>query len=173
VITTFVAETDLTEEQDAQLRQLLAIGFPERASHFERQSWWLARPQWRLWLSDDDGRPLAHLGIERRRIGVNDHDVYVAGVGHVCTHPDQRGRGLGRELMHHLRAVMPAPVGFLTCGRHVVGFYEAAGWREVPGPVEMTNVYTGERMVSTSHPPMVLGDGFPAGSPIDLRGLPW
>ncbi|MFI9842098.1 GNAT family N-acetyltransferase [Nonomuraea sp. NPDC051941] len=171
MIATFVAETHLTEEQDAALRPLLAAAFPDRAGHFALQSWWLARPQWRLWLSDGD-RPIAHLGVERRRIGVGDQDVYVAGIGHVCTDPAMRGRGLGVALMNELREVLTERFGFLTCLPHVQGFYEAAGWVQVHAPVVMSNVYTGERMTS-SIPAMVLGEGFPEGGPIDLRGLPW
>ncbi|GAA1560590.1 hypothetical protein GCM10009804_16710 [Kribbella hippodromi] len=167
-----IAETELTDEQDAQLRLLLAKAFPGRAAHFRQQSWWLARPQWRLILSDD-GVPVAHLGIERRRVGVGDEDVYVAGVGHVCTDPAYRGRGLGLDLMKHLRAVLPAPYGLLTCSPAVQGFYESAGWVEVGPGVTMTNVYTGETIESFTHPAMVLGDNFPSGRPIDIRGLPW
>ncbi|GAA1707119.1 hypothetical protein GCM10009745_63710 [Kribbella yunnanensis] len=167
-----IPETELTEAEDQPLRELLAKAFPGRADHFRQQSWWLARPQWRLILSDG-GVPVAHLGIERRRIGVGDEDLYVAGVGHVCTDPAYRGRGLGVELMAHLREVLPAPFGFLTCSRAVQGFYEAAGWVEVAPGVTMTNVYTGEKITAYTHPAMVLGDGFPAGRPIDLRGLPW
>jgi predicted N-acetyltransferase YhbS len=168
--TVFVEETHLTEQQDAALRSLLSQAFPARATYFAKQSWWLPRPQWRLWL-EDDGVPVAHLGLERRRIGVGDVDVYVTGVGHVCTDPARRGERLGRLLMDELRSRLTGPA-FLTCADEVRGFYEAAGWVRVPGPVVMENVYTTEEITDDVHAAMVLGT-FPSGTPFDLRGLPW
>lgn len=49
---------------------------------------------------------IAYVGLTERIIGVDNHDMRVAGIGFVCVHPDHRGKGLMKSAMRiiHTRA---------------------------------------------------------------------
>ncbi|UWP86335.1 GNAT family N-acetyltransferase [Dactylosporangium fulvum] len=97
-------ETALTIDDHEALSVLLRAAFPAQAEQFDGRSWALSygRKEARVWLADDTGRPVAHLGLERRTVGVGGADVLVAGVGDVAVAPELQGRGLGAALMRAL-----------------------------------------------------------------------
>lgn len=175
------AEPHVTPELDAAIRDLLVAAYPQHADVFSRHSFWGTVPEARVLLRDDTGALLAHLAYARRHVMVGPHEVLIAGVGAVCTHPRVQGRGLGKRLfqalLSDLRGNRPADFAFLGCREGVVAFYERCGftrltqrvryldpdddgWVEHPGP----NMLLPARAPLTAWPPAGL---------IDLRGLPW
>ena len=166
-----VAEADLTPEDDAAIRELLAAACPglRRA----------ARPDHRLLLVRD-ARLVGHLAIERRVIEVGSADVAVAGIGAVAVRPDVRRQGLGRQLIEELLRVLltglPVSFGYLMTSSADAPFYRAVGLTQVDSTVRYKDPETGAWDVADP-----LNFVLPAGSPmaawppgpIDLRGTPW
>jgi predicted N-acetyltransferase YhbS len=175
-------ETDLTQRDHAALAELLRAAFVEAPDEFAGlRSWGWARKEARLWLADDDGRPVAHLAVGRRLVRVGGAELLVAGVGDVGVSPDARGRGLGATLMKELRArsttEFAADFGLLLCAEGVVDFYRRTGWTRVANMVRYVDPHDERTVREATSPVMVL----PARRPpahwpeglIDLRGLPW
>ncbi|MGW2400960.1 GNAT family N-acetyltransferase [Kitasatospora sp. NPDC001664] len=85
-----------------------------------------------------DGRVLAALDLLGKEI---DHDGarYLArGLSCVVTDPAERGRGHGGRLVRAALEVVRgsgADLGVFSCDRPLLGFYRAAGWRELAGAV--------------------------------------
>lgn len=123
---------------------------------------------------------IAHVGFQRRSIGVGAQDVMVAGTGGVLAHPRRRGSGLGRRMMARAQQAMCddplVEFGYLGCRQEVVPFYESSGWRRIDAleqHVSMTDPT--ETVESASGPILIYGAGgsqWPRGD-IDLRGTPW
>jgi len=176
-------ETELTDEDHDALSGLLRAAFASNADEFLGRSWpaSYARKEARIWLADESGRPVAHLAVERRLIGVAGADVLIAGIGDVAVAPDMHGHGLGatlmRELDARLRTAYAADFGFVQCGDNVVGFYRSTGWTQVANPVRYVDTANHRRAVVGDWPTLVRPgrravDEWPDG-PVDLRGLPW
>jgi nodulation protein A len=176
-------ETELTEADHAALSDLLHAAFGRNTDEFAAQSWpaRYARKEARVWLSDDAGRPVAHLGVERRLVGIAGADVLVAGVGEVAVAPDRQGEGLGGALMaaldERLRAELAADFAFVQCGDNVLGFYRGTGWTQVANPVRHIDVHDHRRSVDGVWPTLVRQARRPVAAwppgLVDLRGLPW
>ncbi len=180
-----VPEDTLTDIEHDTIKRLLVAAFPQYADIFSAASYWGARPEYRLWMETADGEMLAHLDFGRRMITVGDCEITVAGVSEVATHPDWQGRGVGRQLMAHLRMFLQmdfhVPFGFLNCREAVVGFYTSAGWHRVPQSTRFLDPDTNQWTKITS-PAMILPAfasesldqyAWPSEGLIDLRGLPW
>jgi len=176
-------ETELTAADHDALSVLLQAAFAT-SEEFVGRSWPLAyaRKEARIWLADDDtGRPLAHLAVARRLVGVAGADVLVTGVGDVAVAPDRHGHGLGaalmRELDGRLRTQFAADFGLVQCGHDVVGFYQRTGWSPIANPVLEVDVRD-QRSVRDNPGVMLARPGlrplaeWPDGL-LDLRGLPW
>lgn len=176
-------ETALTNADHAALSMLLHAAFGKTTDEFADRSWprRYARKEARLWLADDAGRPVAHLGVERRLVGVAGGEVLVAGVGEVAVAPERHGEGLGQALMRELdarlRTEFAADFGFVQCGENVLGFYRSTGWTQVANPVRHVDVADHRRTVEGVWPTLVRPgrrplEEWPEGV-VDLRGLPW
>ena len=174
-----VAEPDLTPEDDAAIRELLAAACPRRIHSRTSASWWGSRPDHRLLLLDD-GRLAAHLALERRVIEVGSEDVVVAGVGAMAVTPALQRRGYGRRLTEALLAVLlrdvPVSFGLLHAAPEHAAFAERAGWTRVDATSRFRDPATGRGEVADG-PTFILPAGLPAAAwpagPIDLRGTPW
>jgi predicted N-acetyltransferase YhbS len=176
-------ETELTAEDHDALSVLLQSAFTRSGPEFEGRSWPLsyARKEARVWLADDTGRPVAHLAVARRIVGVAGADVLVTGVGDVAVAPDQHGRGLGaalmRELDGRLHARFAADFGLVQCGQDVVGFYQRTGWTPISNRSREVDTRD-QRTVRENVGVMLARPGlrplseWPDGL-LDLRGLPW
>jgi aminoglycoside 2'-N-acetyltransferase I len=85
-----------------------------------------------------DGRVLAALDILSKNI-VHAGERYAAsGLRRVVTHPDERRKGYGRQLVRAARDAMAASgadLGIFTCDRPLCSFYERCGWQTLPGTV--------------------------------------
>jgi predicted N-acetyltransferase YhbS len=175
-------ETALTEQDHSALAELLRaafVGFPDEFAGL--RSWALARKEARLWLADGSGRPVAHLAVERRVVGVGGSESLIAGVGEVAVAPDLQGRGLGARLINELRARLStefaADFGFLQCGERVVGFYRRAGFTRASNAVRYLDMKDERTVRETNSPTMVMPGRRPVtewpDGVVDLRGLPW
>lgn len=86
----------------------------------------------------DDERVVAALDILRVRITHAGASYAAAGLSTVVTDKALRGNGYGLQLAraaHRLIAEAGDDVGLFTCDRELAGFYQAAGWRLLPGTV--------------------------------------
>ncbi len=129
-----------------------------------------------------DGRVVAHVGLQRRTIGVGDVDVVVAGVGGVLVAPGARGSGVGRRVLHEAARAAGeragADVAYLGCREDVVPFYRSCGWTRVTARERSLSRVDGRPEVQEPGLPVLLHgarrpvSAWPAGD-VDLRGRPW
>jgi nodulation protein A len=133
-------EDDLVDAEHEALAGLLRRCFPRSRAGFPgAESWASGRPELRL-IAQDGDRPVAHVAVLRRFLQLESGSQLIGDVGLVGVDPDRRGTGLGAELLARTAVALHAlelPFGFLTCGEHVAGFYETAGWVRVVNPVRM------------------------------------
>ncbi|WP_030196761.1 GNAT family N-acetyltransferase [Streptomyces sp. NRRL S-87] len=98
----------------------------------------LLRPR-AMVLVDADGTVLAALDLLFKELRHAGADWRAAGLSTVVTRTAARGRGHGRRLVAAAREALAADgeteVGLFTCDRPLRGFYEGAGWTELPGSV--------------------------------------
>jgi predicted N-acetyltransferase YhbS len=176
-------ETELTEDDHDALSLLLRAAFGEHGDEFAGRSWPLsfARKDARIWLADELGRPVAHLAVGRRVVGVGGTDVLVAGVGDVAVAPQMHGQGTGKQLMaaldEALRGPLAARFGFVICGEPTVPFYERTGWTRIANPVRHVDPENHRRSVEGMWPALIRPSERAVSSwgpgTVDLRGLPW
>ena len=133
-------EDDLGDDDHVALGTLLARCFPRSFTPFgPGRSWSAARPELRL-VGSVAGRPLAHVAVLRRFLQVEEHAQLVGDVGLVAVDPGLQGRGVGADLLARCSTTLDGldlPFGYLTCSKHVAGFYASGGWVPVPGPHRM------------------------------------
>jgi nodulation protein A len=126
-------EGELDGAERDELREMLAGCFPRARDLFAG-----ARPEARV-VGRVGTRTVAHLGILRRflRLPGTGRSQLVGDVGLVGVAAQWRGRGLGQELLAAAARELHGldlPYGYLSCGHHVVAFYERAGWVRVDNP---------------------------------------
>lgn len=129
-----------------------------------------------------DEQVVAHVGLQRRTIGVGEADVVVAGIGGVLVAPAARGTGVGRRVLHEAaraaRERAAADVAYLGCREQVVPFYRACGWTRVRARERSLSRFDGAPQVQEPGPPILLHEArqpvtaWPTGD-VDLRGRPW
>lgn len=133
-------EADLPPEEHRALAALLTRVYPAHATTFAGEhSWSGARPEARV-IGLRGGAPVAHLGLLRRTLRLDDGDdgLLVGDVGLVAVDPALQRRGVGLALLRATSdalAQLALPYGFLTCRPAVVPFYERGGWVRLPGQV--------------------------------------
>jgi GNAT superfamily N-acetyltransferase len=84
------------------------------------------------------GRVLSALSILFKEIVHAGERFAAAGLSRVITHPDERRRGYGRQLVRAAREAMAADgadLGIFTADRWLRRFYEGCGWQVLPGTV--------------------------------------
>jgi GNAT superfamily N-acetyltransferase len=133
----------------------------------------------RLW-DDCDLRACAWVTL--RAIRVDGRETHAVGVRGVMTDPSYRRRGFGRLVMERaqelIRSRSDCEFGLLFSSVMAIPFYEALGWRTVPGPVRCHQ--PGGDIEYTEHLPEAPVMAYmrdqatapPAGT-IDVAGLPW
>ena len=180
---TRTAERDLTAQQAEDIRRLQQAAFPNTVE-FPTQRWWhtpLAGGE--QWLgARREGELIGSVRLLFCTITTAAGDeLFVGGIGNVCSHPSARGVGAAKACMLAAQRVIAAEAdfGLLFTGRTVRAFYEGLGWhvidnelvlrhpdgRDAPGhdgPDEFNLIYPGR---------LALAD-WPAGS-IDLNGPDW
>jgi aminoglycoside 2'-N-acetyltransferase I len=84
------------------------------------------------------GRVLSALSILSKEIVHAGERFAAAGLSRVVTHPDERRRGYGRQLVRAAREAMAAggaDLGIFTADQTLRPFYERCGWQVLPGTV--------------------------------------
>jgi GNAT superfamily N-acetyltransferase len=134
----------------------------------------------RLW--DDDRQLRARAWVTRQAIRIESGETPVAGVRGVMTDPDRRRRGYGRAVMekaHELmRSFADCDLGLLFSSVMAVPFYEALGWRVVPGPVSCDQPggpinYTEALPAAPVMALKLRPSAEPPSGPFEACGLPW
>jgi GNAT superfamily N-acetyltransferase len=133
----------------------------------------------RLW---DDGELRASGWATKQALRAGVREVVVAGIRGVLTDPDRRRRGYGRIVMEKAHEVMQSfedcELAFLFSSVMAVPFYEALGWRAIPGPVtcEQPGGTINYTQALPTAPVMALklrpSARLPPGA-VDTWGLPW
>ena len=92
-----------------RVKEIILLSFPDAAEHpavvddLENETWY----SWENWgLAESDGEVVSALGLRPGVMWVRGVAVPTATLGTVCTHPDLRGRGIGRELLAFADDVM-------------------------------------------------------------------
>jgi predicted N-acetyltransferase YhbS len=134
------------------------------------------RPKDYHFITEEDGRPLSHVGVVKTNVRAGGREVTVGGVGGVVTRPEAQGRRLVhaamREAARYMCAEMGVEFGMLFCLPRLAPFYERQGWRLVEEEVEIDQP---DGPVVWPFRVMILPCGereWPAGR-IEVGGLPW
>lgn len=182
---TVIDEKDISEELDIAIREGLVECFPPDAEYFSRQSWWHARPAWRVLAVGDDGKVIGHIAVVVRTVSVGPGGVPVrsAGIQSVFVRPEHRGKGLSDQMM--AQAIAEAKerqldAGLLFCVPKYENVYRRMGWikidvRQTYGRILMRNEEGKAMPIPGKNITMVYPlnvKRFPTGS-IDLKGPDW
>lgn len=160
----------LTEEE----RQAL-FGWGEDIFGLEDRDYcW--RPKDYHFITEEDGRPLSHVGIIKTTVGVGGRTVTVGGIGGVVTVPEAQGRRLVHEGMRQAAEFicreLGADFGMLYCLPRLENFYAQQGWQTLADEVEIEQP---AGKVVWPYRVMVRPCGervWPAGR-VEVGGLPW
>lgn len=135
------------------------------------------RPKEWHFIAEEDGRPLAHVGVVKVSVKAGGREVTAGGVGGVVSTPEGRGRRLVHEAMRRatdfICGELGAEAGMLFCLERLVAFYARQGWRLVEEEVEFEQ--PDRKVVSSPFRVMVLpcgGREWPAGR-IEIASFPW
>jgi len=127
-------------------------------------------------VTEEDGRPLSHVGLLKTVVKAGGRDVTVAGIGGVVTRPEAQGRRYVHAMMQRAAKFMceelKVDAGMLFCLQRLMSFYARQGWQLLEVETEFEQP-TG-RVVSP-YRVMVLPCGdfeWPAGR-VEVAGLPW
>ena len=160
----------LTEEE----RQALFFWGKDIFGLEDRNYRW--RPKQYHFITEEDGRPLSHVGVLKTTVRAGGQQVTVGGVGAVVTRPEAQGRHLVHAAMRQAAAFickeLGAEFGMLYCLPHLAPFYARQGWQVVADETEIEQP-AGE--ILWPYHVMVLPCGertWPAGR-VEVGGLPW
>ena len=161
---------ELTEEE----RQALFFWGKDIWGLEDREYRW--RPKDHHFVTEEDGRPLSHVGVIKTTVGVGGREVTVGGVGGVVTVPEAQGRHLVHAAMRQAQEFicheLGADFGMLFCLPRLEPFYARQGWRAVGDEVEIEQP---AGPVVWPYRVMVRPCGereWPAGR-VEIGGLPW
>jgi predicted acetyltransferase len=166
-------EPDVLTEMDAGIRELLSTCFTKtQDSIFHTQRFWQERPARHYVVREVSGRLIAHANYHDKRLGCEQGEVRIGGVGDVCVHPDARGQGLVRSMLTALHQDLQdqgIPFGMLFGDAKV---YRSSGYRPISNPLHYREFGSTNWTTKVSAEAMikVLGTAsWPQGT-LDLRG---
>jgi hypothetical protein len=124
----------LTEEE----RQALFFWGQDIFGLEDREYRW--RPKEYHFITEEDGRPLSHVGLIKTTVSAGGRTVTVGGVGGVVTVPEAQGRYLVHAAMQHAAEFicreLGANFGMLFCLPRLEPFYARQGWQTIEDEVE-------------------------------------
>jgi predicted N-acetyltransferase YhbS len=134
------------------------------------------RPKTYHFITEEDGRPLSHVGVIKTAVGAGGRQLTVGGIGGVATRPEAQGRHLVHAAMRQAAEFicheLGADFGMLFCLPRLEPFYARQGWRALEDEVEIDQP-DGKKV--WPYRVMVLPCGereWPAGR-VEVGGLPW
>jgi len=99
------------------------------------------RPKDYHFITEEDGRPLSHVGVVKTTVRAGGREVTVGGVGGVATRPEAQGRHLVHDAMRQATAFicheLGAEFGMLFCLPRLAPFYARQGWQTIEDEVEI------------------------------------
>ena len=134
------------------------------------------RPKDYHFVTEEDGRPLSHVGVIKTAVRAGGREVTVGGVGGVVTRPEAQGRRLAHAAMRQASAFickeLGAEFGMLFCLPRLAPFYARQGWQVVEEEVEIEQ--PAGKLVWPYHVRVLPcgGRACPAGK-VEVGGLPW
>ena len=140
-----LAEERIDAELDREIREMLAVCFPESPDKFRSERvWHNTRPQFSVIHRDRSGQILGHVAVVIRSItfGWNSCNN-VASIQGVAVAEECRGFGLAEQLI--ARALEEAvyegyQYAILFCKEPLVPFYRKIGWKLTDDSVVMRNL---------------------------------
>jgi len=94
----YIQDSDINNQLDQQLLQLLSTCFPSSPC-FQSRRYNKEPPSHRWYISDSSSGVIAHIGLHEKVIICQDQESPVGGISEVCVHPDFRGQGLAMQLL--------------------------------------------------------------------------
>jgi len=86
----------------------------------------------------ENSKVLSTLDILSKMLCHAGEEFQASGISYMTTHPEYRGRGIGRLLASFALETMQTSgvdLGIFTCDTPLRRFYESSGWCELPGAV--------------------------------------
>lgn len=160
----------LTEEE----RQALFFWGQDIFGIEDRDYRW--RPKDYHFITEEDGRPLSHVGVVQAWVDVNGRRLRVGGIGGVVTRPEAQGRHLVHAAMQQASAFicheLGAEFGMLFCLPRLEPFYARQGWQALEDEIEIEQpagrvVWPFRVMVKPCGERV-----WPSGR-VEVEGLPW
>lgn len=167
-----IDDTQVDAALDGELRHLLVTCFVKDEPVFSKHRHFVEPPQHRWLVRDSGGRLIAQTAVHDKIIGSTQGDLHIAGIAEVCVHPDARGHGLVRVMMHAVEKwAKERPFDFcMLFGSSKV--YSSSGYKLIDNPIRRFNNTTQQWEVRPNDFTMILplsGRAWPEGE-IDLRG---
>jgi hypothetical protein len=134
------------------------------------------RPKVYHFVTEEDGRPLSHVGVIKTTVKAGGRDVTVGGIGGVVTRPEAQGRRYVQAAMQRAVAFMceelKVDAGMLFCLQRLMPFYARQGWQLLEDEIEFDQP---SGPIVSPFRVMVLPCGayvWPPGR-VEVGGLPW
>ena len=172
------SRSTFSPEDQAAIEALSGAVYPPEvvATSPGRDFTW-SQPQYSIFVHDDAGHLVSHVGVLTRGATLNGTAVQIGGIGGVSTHPDYRSRGYAAAgIKRAVDSFIENPsiaFALLVCQRNVAPYYARLGWQPFEGVlvVEQPN----GRVQFTLNMPMVfpIHAEVPKSGEIDLCGAPW
>ena len=139
-----------------------------------------AHAELRVFIRDEAGDVVCHVGIYRREVIWNGRKMHAGGIGGVLTREDRRRHGYASialdAAIRTLKDEGSAIFALLFCEPHNAPFYMARGWKPFDGEIFAEQPQDGvkARVRFEAIAPYVHDIGrAPRSGVIDLCGLPW
>ncbi|MFL6256479.1 MAG: GNAT family N-acetyltransferase [Pyrinomonadaceae bacterium] len=134
------------------------------------------RPKDYHFITEEDGRPLSHVGVIKTTVDAGGRTVAVGGIGAVATRPEAQGRHLVHAAMRQAAEFICRELGadfaMLFCLPRLEPFYARQGWQTIEEEVEIEQP-EGKRVWPFRVMVQPCGERvWPAGR-VEIGGLPW
>lgn len=97
----YIADGNVDEILDQELRGLLSVCFTKPQDNVFRNRRYFKEPCPHHWvIRDASGALIAHLGVHEKQIESDGIFYSIGGVSEVCVHPDHRGTGGVKSMLH-------------------------------------------------------------------------
>jgi predicted acetyltransferase len=104
----YLPDNTIDSSLDQELRALLTTCFtkPQDVVFGERR--YFKEPYPHRWvIRDDRGGLVSHIGVHVKSVCIEGRSFPVGGIAEVCVHPDCRGRGYVKRMLHRIHEWLP------------------------------------------------------------------
>jgi len=96
----YLADSDVDDALDAEIRALLTTCFTKPQDYVFRQRRYFREPYLHRWVIRDRQRAIiAHVGVHDKYFETQGRRFRIGGIAEVCVHPDYRGRGYVKAML--------------------------------------------------------------------------